>query len=151
MPTEQLSSTPSDAPPPVPAWAEHLPRPKSKPALLTADEVASLIRTKTPGKDFVVVDVRKGDFEDHYIQSAINLPAQSFHQTLPTLRVILQKIPVVIFYCGSSNGRGPRCAAWYQDALDEAGVDRTESEAKVLEGGIKGWVKKFGEELIVKL
>jgi hypothetical protein len=50
---------------------------------------------------------------------------------------LLGEIPLVIFYCSSSNGRGPRCAGWYQDLLEETG--NTISEAAVLEGGIKGW------------
>lgn len=41
-------------------------------------------------------------------------------------------------------------AAYYQDALDAAGI--TDSKAVVLAGGIKGWVDKFGEtEYTVKL
>lgn len=28
----------------------------------------------------------------------------------------------VVFHCSSSNGRGPRCAAWYEDALLEKGI-----------------------------
>ncbi|KAJ8080959.1 hypothetical protein PM082_017794 [Marasmius tenuissimus] len=41
----------------------------------------------------------------------------------------------VIFYCGSSSGRGPRTAAWLQDYIDEVG-DR-EIQALVMKGGIK--------------
>lgn len=59
----------------------------------------------------------------------------------------------VIFHCQSSSGRGPRCAGWYQDALDAAGIAQETSRAVVLSGGIKAWVKEFGqdEELTVKL
>ena len=48
-------------------------------------------------------------------------------------------MPLVIFYCSSSNGRGPRCAAWFQDTLDEMGA--TDSRALVLLGGIKRWAE----------
>ncbi|GAA5989456.1 hypothetical protein JCM10908_000481 [Rhodotorula pacifica] len=97
-------------------------------------------------KEFLVVDVRRTDFEEAFIRGAINLPAHSFYQTLPSLLPILSQYRSVIFHCQSSSGRGPRCAGWYQDALDEAGIKKEESEAVVLTGGIKEWIKLFGEE-----
>lgn len=42
---------------------------------------------------------------------------------------------------GSSNGRGPRCAGWFADYLDDQGIKEDEVRSVVLEGGIKGWVK----------
>lgn len=71
------------------------------------------------------------------VKTAINIPAQSFYMTRSNWLNLLGEIPLVIFYCSSSNGRGPRCAGWYQDLLDEKG--NTVSEAAVLQGGIKGW------------
>ena len=73
------------------------------------------------------------------VQTAINIPAQSFYPTRSTWVETLGKIPLVIFYCSSSKGRGPRCAGWFQDALDEDG-DQS-AEAVVLAGGIKAWVE----------
>jgi arsenical-resistance protein 2 len=46
---------------------------------------------------------------------------------------------------GQSNGRGPRCAAWMQDYIDEVGG---ELEALVLTGGIKEWVKEYGGRMM---
>lgn len=46
---------------------------------------------------------------------------------------------------GSSNGRGPRCAGWMQDYIDEAGG---ELQALVMRGGIKGFVKSYGGRLM---
>lgn len=51
----------------------------------------------------------------------------------------------VMFYCGSSNGRAPRCAGWFADYVAQraaaAGHASFESpEVYTLEGGIKGWV-----------
>ena len=80
----------------------------------------------------------------------------------------VSRIPKIIFHCSSSNGRGPRCAGWYQDALDssrEAGNDESNagvrageggaeregkagSEAFVLVGGLKAWLKEFPGETI---
>jgi len=73
------------------------------------------------------------------VRTAVNIPAQSFYPTRSTWVQILGNIPLVIFYCSSSNGRGPRCAGWFQDALDEAGGKL--AEAVVLAGGIKAWVE----------
>lgn len=90
-----------------------------------------------------------------FIRGAINLPAHSFYQTLPGLLPILTQYRSVIFHCQSSNGRGPRCAGWYQDALDDisTGGEAIDSRAVVLESGIKGWCARFGEDkdLTVKL
>lgn len=46
-------------------------------------------------------------------------------------------VPTVIFHCGSSKERGPKCAGWYQDYLALKGCDT--SKAYVLVGGIKAW------------
>jgi hypothetical protein len=55
-------------------------------------------------------------------------------------------VPLVIFHCSSSNGRGPRCAGWYQDALVSQGVEG--SEAVILAGGVKAWEKDFPGDVI---
>lgn len=74
------------------------------------------------------------------MKGVVNITAHSFYPTRKTWVQILGDIPLVIFHCGSSQGRGRRVAGWYADALSEAGV--TTSEAVVLEGGIK----KFSSE-----
>ena len=48
---------------PVPEWAATLPVPQSSPPTIDPEELAELIRTKQGGKDFLVVDVRRTDFE----------------------------------------------------------------------------------------
>jgi arsenical-resistance protein 2 len=75
------------------------------------------------------------------IPGAINLPAQTFYQLLPTLTSLLATIPIVIFYCCSSVGRAACCAGWFEDALPP------DSTCKVftLEGGIKAWRARTGE------
>ena len=76
------------------------------------------------------------------IPGAINLPAQTFYPLLPTLTTLLEKIPIVVFHCSSSLGRATRCAGWLQDALPP------DSKCKVfiLEGGMKAWRGRFGED-----
>ena len=157
---------------PVPEWAATFPVPQSNPPTIDPEELAELIRTKQGGKDFLVVDVRRTDFEvtNHhililneavtarsyetaFIRTAINLPAHSFYQTLPSLLPLLQSIPIVIFHCNSCSpgGRGPRTAAWYQDALDIQGIKS--SHAVILASGVKGWIARYEEDtnLTVKL
>ncbi|GAA5832638.1 hypothetical protein JCM5353_006703 [Sporobolomyces roseus] len=95
-------------------------------------------------RDFLVVDVRRTDFEDAFIRGAVNLPAHSFYPTLDSLLPLLSSHKQVIFHCQSSSGRGPRCAAWYQDRLNEQKIGKEVSEGAVLEGGIKKWIAEVG-------
>ncbi|BGP16157.1 hypothetical protein JCM10213v2_004152 [Rhodosporidiobolus nylandii] len=86
--------------------------------------------------------------QNGYIRGAINLPAHSFFPTLPSLLPILSRYPLVILHCNScsAGGRGDRCAGWLQDAYDAAGISKDASRAVVLDGGIKGWLKAYGED-----
>lgn len=45
-----------------------------------------------------------------------------------------------MFTCGSSQGRAPRCAAWFLEHVREVAGDN-DMQVSVLEGGLKGWVK----------
>ncbi|BGP56220.1 hypothetical protein JCM8202_005777 [Rhodotorula sphaerocarpa] len=140
-------------------WPAGLPTPTRSLAdgslpTISAQELAAKMRQGAAAQgELLVVDVRRTDFEDAFIKGAINLPAHSFYQTLPSLLPILSRYHCVIFHCQSSSGRGPRCAGWYQDALDAAGTAQETSRAVVLSGGIKAWVKELGqdEELTVEL
>jgi len=81
--------------------------------------------------------------QKYIVTTAVNIPAQSFYPTRSAWVQTLGSIPIVIFYCSSSKGRGPRCAGWFQDALDESGSKV--SEAVVLAGGINRWVEQHHE------
>lgn len=80
----------------------------------------------------------------------MNIPAQSFYQNMATLYRLCQGdghsvISRVMFYCGSSNGRAPRCAGWFADyvahrAAAEGHANFESPEVFTLEGGIKGWI-----------
>ncbi|KAI0067550.1 hypothetical protein BV25DRAFT_1818913 [Artomyces pyxidatus] len=125
----------------TPMWAANFPQPISTPPKISHEELEELMRTKTAGVDFVVVDVRRTDIEA-LIKGAINVPAQTFYQTLPTLLPILSRIPKVIFHCQSSLGRGPRCAGWYADALAPDAI----SQSLILEGGMKVWLEHWADD-----
>lgn len=60
---------------------------------------------------------------------------------------LLLHIPLVIFHCSRSAGRGPRAAGWFADALDTRGIFSTEVVAKrvaILQGGIVRWEEVYG-------
>ncbi|KAI8648760.1 Rhodanese domain-containing protein [Fusarium keratoplasticum] len=48
------------------------------------------------------------------------------------------RIHTIIWYCGSSQGRGLRAAGWFRDYLADQG-DK-EMRSVILRGGMKGWV-----------
>ncbi|KAL5533944.1 hypothetical protein ACEPAG_404 [Sanghuangporus baumii] len=149
---DQSKATPSV----TPSWAAGLPEPLSAPESITVEALVELIKTssKTPGKDYIVVDVRRTDFENYAIPGAINFPAHSFYPTRAGVISVLSDIPLVIFHCqscGSPSSRGRKVAAYYQDVLNEKRI--TTSKALYLEGGIKGWTDKYkdDESLVIKL
>ncbi|KAJ9091721.1 hypothetical protein QFC21_007116 [Naganishia friedmannii] len=130
-------------------WFDHLPQPVNQPVHMSIEGLHERLTSKVAGKDFIVVDVRRTDIEEpdnHLIKQAINLPAQTFYQTLPGICSVLANIPEVIFHCSSSNGRGPRSAAWYQDELDDKGI--VTSQAFVLTGGINAWVARYPDWVV---
>ncbi|KAK1986872.1 Rhodanese-like domain-containing protein [Colletotrichum cereale] len=132
----------------TPPWWAAFPAPKAKSTEIEADEVMELLEAQaaagrdTP-RDFLLVDVRRNDFEGGTIATSINFPAQSLYQTRPIIHQLCKQAGIkrVIFYCGSSNGRGPRSANWLQDYFDEVG--EAGIKAVILKGGIKGWVRKY--------
>jgi len=99
----------------------------------------------------LLIDVRRTDYEGGTIRGSLNLPAQSFFTQMATLYRLCRGdgfsvISRVMFYCGSSSGRGPRCAAWFADyvaaraAAEGIPEHMAEPQVYTLEGGIKGWV-----------
>ncbi|KAJ6571821.1 Rhodanese-like domain-containing protein [Mycena capillaripes] len=127
-------------------WHAAFPNPAATPGSISSAELAEMIRTKKLMKDYLVVDVRRTDFEEASIAGCLNLPAHSFYPTLSTIVALLASVPLVVFHCNSCKpgSRGQRTAGWYQDAVDARGSDT--SRAVFLEGGIKAWVEAFGED-----
>ena len=171
----------------IPDWATTLPVPKSNPAEISIAEVAELVRTKKAGTDYLVVDVRRTDFEvstsflrnkfstvlscsPFCVLSSAPAPLNACdrtrtyaRQSTSPRRRSTRPSPGCSRCCAPSRwsyfiatrarrlGRGARVAAYYQDALEAAGV--TMSEGRVLTGGIKAWVEAYGDdkELTAKL
>ncbi|KAI9932661.1 hypothetical protein ASPWEDRAFT_102326 [Aspergillus wentii DTO 134E9] len=124
-------------------WHAAFPAPRSTSQTIRKEQLLQWMHEGR--KDYVVIDLRRTDFEGGTIRGTLNLPAQTLYPSIPTLYQVLSGggIKAVIWYCGSCNGRGPRAANWFTDYL-ESKNDST-MQSLILEGGIKGWVKG-GEE-----
>ncbi|KAK2059744.1 hypothetical protein LY76DRAFT_592055 [Colletotrichum caudatum] len=73
-----------------PPWWAAFPAPKAEAPEIDADEFMGLLEAQaaagrdTP-RDFLLVDVRRNDFEGGTIATSINFPAQSLYQTRPII------------------------------------------------------------------
>ncbi|KAG2142416.1 S-adenosyl-L-methionine-dependent methyltransferase [Suillus clintonianus] len=119
------------SPPALNRWWDAYPKDS-----LASDEVASLLRDPERS-DYAIIDVRENDRVGGHVLGSVQWRADEFAGSLDKFYDEYGKTEQVIFYCGSSKGRGSRCAAWYQDYLN--GKGHTESKACVLEGGYHGW------------
>jgi arsenical-resistance protein 2 len=90
----------------------------------------------------LIIDVRRTDYLGGSIRGSLNIPAQGFWWNRGMLYELCYKADIewVVFTCGSSNGRGPRCAGWFLDHVRGTAEDG-DMQVMVLEGGVKGWVK----------
>ncbi|KAF9225600.1 NAD(P)-binding protein [Gyrodon lividus] len=126
-------------------WWDAYPTPLSSPDALECDQVADLVRNLDAGaQSFAVVDVRRNDHGGGHVRGSVQKPAQTFYDDLPKFYEEHKGTKQVIFYCGSSNGRGPRCAKWYQDYLNQQG--NSQSRALIMAGGIRQWLSMFKEQ-----
>lgn len=92
--------------------------------------------------NMLIIDVRRTDYEGGAIRGSLNIPAQGFWWNRGMLYELAYKADIewVVFTCGSSSGRGPRCAAWFLEHVRNVAEDN-DMGVMVLEGGVKGWVK----------
>ncbi|KAJ9611608.1 hypothetical protein H2200_004792 [Cladophialophora chaetospira] len=135
-------------------WHAHFPAPRTtSPNSLTREELLGKLKAgEKGGREFLLVDLRRDDFKGGTISSSLNLPAQTLYPSLPTLYNLCahsETTRTVIFYCGSSSGRGTRAASWFADYIDDvaASGEEVKVESVILKAGIKGWVAG-GEEYI---
>lgn len=102
-----MAATPqTDAAPP---WFASLPEPKAECAALDNADVMKMLEDTVSGGDkeprkYLLVDVRRNDWEGGTIATSINLPAQSLYQTRAIVYQLCQQagIKQVLFYCGKS-------------------------------------------------
>ncbi|KAL2675354.1 hypothetical protein Neosp_011538 [[Neocosmospora] mangrovei] len=154
----------SDAPQATPQWWEAFPEAKASCPRVEAAEVAGLIEKnaaagKGATRDFLLVDVRRTDWEGGTVATSINFPAHTFYQTRPVIYQLCKQAGIrrIIFYCGEQSisnrpSQSPLTTQrelWQQrptDYLNEAG--ETDIKAEILIGGIKGWQKTYGGKLM---
>ncbi|OQV03439.1 Rhodanese-like domain-containing protein isoform 2 [Cladophialophora immunda] len=126
-------------------WHAHFPAPReTDPQAITREDLLERFRQgQSGGRDFLLVDLRRNDHAGGTIKHSINLPAQTLYFSLAPLYNLCTaaNIPLVIFYCGSSRGRGSRAAGWLADYIADQGQKKaTTLRSVILKGGIKGWV-----------
>ena len=102
---------------------------------MSNQEVAELIRHSSQS-EYAVIDVRRNDhavshfdsvpalvviifiyflifyWQGGHVRGSYQWPAQTFFDDLDGFYEKFKDVEKVIFYCASSNGRGPRCAGW---------------------------------------
>jgi hypothetical protein len=98
-----------DAPQDTPqqAWWDAFPEPKAEcprtdPAIISKLIEVNAALGKNAKRDFLLVDVRRTDWEGGTIATSINLPAHTFYQTRPQVYQLVKQAGVkrIIFYCG---------------------------------------------------
>ncbi|KAL2353150.1 Rhodanese-like domain-containing protein [Cryomyces antarcticus] len=121
-------------------WHAAFPKPTLTAPLMPRNRVLQILSLRGVGA-MVLIDVRRTDYEGGTIRGSLNIPAQGFWWNRGMLYELCYKADIewVVFYCGSSSGRGPRCAAWFGEYISSVGDENM--QAMTLEGGIKGWVK----------
>lgn len=88
--------------------------------------------------------------QGYMLAGSVNLPAHTFYPSRYAIADMLANKSRVIFYCASSRGRGPRCAAWMQQVLVER---NSKTQVVVLDGGAKSFVEKYDSDgrLVIRL
>ncbi|KAJ7469758.1 S-adenosyl-L-methionine-dependent methyltransferase [Mycena galericulata] len=95
---------------PLERWWDAFPANRSLAAArISPSELTAMIRNKS---DVAIIDVRDKDIEGGRVKGSQNFPAHIFHNQLAAFHQQLSTVEAVVFYCGGSVGRAPRCAGW---------------------------------------
>jgi len=116
----------------------------TSPNYVECDDVAVLVRDKTkiPGKDYLIVDVRGDDFIGGHIPGAVNIPSNELDEKIPDMLNQYKEVPKIIFHCALSQVRGPKSAKIYQEKLE---TDKKQNVV-ILRGGFVEWEQKYRKE-----
>ena len=72
----------------------------------SVQELRDLIKSpKTPGTDYIVVDVRDDDFAGGNIKGCLRAPFQQYEAGLSQLVPKIKDLPTVVFHCTLSQVR----------------------------------------------
>ncbi|KAJ7893359.1 hypothetical protein B0H14DRAFT_2684725 [Mycena olivaceomarginata] len=114
-------------------WWDAFPAPSASSVIPRISPAALVDMLRSTGTAVTVIDVRSGEeYQSGHVAGSHNFAAQSLYPTLAA---------TVVFYCGSSNGRAPRCAGWYQDHLDRHSL--SSPAILILDGGIRRWLDEY--------
>lgn len=97
-------------------WWDAFPPYKAECDRLEASQVKALLQASSPTasnptkKTFLLVDVRRTDWEGGTVSTSINLPAHTLYQTRPVVYQLCKQagIETIIFYCGKAMDRSSR-------------------------------------------
>ena len=103
---QQAAGQEEASPPP---WWAAFPEPKASCHRLEAADVMQLLESHASlgthsDRSFLLVDVRRTDWEGGTVATSINLPAQTLYQTRPVIYQLCKQagVKTIIFYCGKS-------------------------------------------------
>ncbi|KAG0054151.1 hypothetical protein BGZ83_011847 [Gryganskiella cystojenkinii] len=107
-------------------------------------------KSKVPGRDYLVVDVRDSDYIGGHIPGGINIPSSELRDRLPTLIEEHKDVPQLFFHCALSQVRGPKAARRWSEALaaktEEAGLAQNPAvhqQVNILRGGFGDWQRLY--------
>ncbi|KAJ7324043.1 S-adenosyl-L-methionine-dependent methyltransferase [Mycena albidolilacea] len=123
-------------------WWDAFPAPSASSAIPRISPVALVDMLHSTGTAVTVIDVRSGEeYQSGHVAGSHNFAAQSLHPILAAFHAQFADASTVVFYCGGSNGRAPRCAGWYQDHLDCHSL--SSPAICILDGGIRRWLDEY--------
>ncbi|KXN81744.1 Dual specificity phosphatase ibp1 [Leucoagaricus sp. SymC.cos] len=98
----------------------------------------------TPGKDFIVIDVRDYDRAGGHIVGSVNKPSADFLMSVDELVKDTKDVPLVIFHCALSQMRGPKAARIFEEtrSIKYEGQEITQ-EVAILRDGFVGFQDKY--------
>ncbi|KAH7031791.1 Rhodanese-like domain-containing protein, partial [Linnemannia elongata] len=110
-------------------------------------------KSKVPGKDYLVIDVRDSDYIGGHIRGSVNIPAHEIPEKLPTLIEEYKDVPQLIFHCALSQVRGPKAANRWAEALaaqraavEAANKGSLTQQVNILRGGFGEWQKQYKDD-----
>ncbi|KIJ62590.1 hypothetical protein HYDPIDRAFT_114241 [Hydnomerulius pinastri MD-312] len=115
---------------------------------ITGAELAEIVKSdQKPWKDYLVVDVRDGDYRGGNIKGSYNLPSMKFKSGVDDLISKTNGVPKVIFHCKFSQERGPVAAGIYdaRRILQETDGYR-DQQVYVLQGGFNTFATTYKDD-----
>jgi arsenical-resistance protein 2 len=84
------------------SWTDAFPAPRITAPILPREQALEDMATPETSPYFLLVDVRRTDYEGGTIVGSLNLPAHSFYMNRAALHALCKKAGVkrVAFYCG---------------------------------------------------